>query len=374
MYKKLGTIEKKIAEEEANKVFANKYSFSDFSVQATLKLSTTWNIELAVDYIHFPKQLSGGNIELWKKMVELEREIRDIADVKTGRAALTEKISSKTKAGPDQRKELEKEFRIKAGNFFLSDCQAAKKQTKKLNKKIAALQAQQKALLPRLRKANSEYLSERRVEKAETARRNAGILASGEFWKADKDALKNYFHPPFDKNYLVDISERWRAALYLELELSSYKNSYGGGWRHKLTATGDAYLCGIDDNGDEWGHHVSIWDYMSINEYGDIEIDSASVELAMAELFDLPSRMIASCQRQGDLLFCPANIPESIEMYAQEYWNVRESHEIWSPGLQRNEHYFRSSQEIVMSHTSHEPLYLPAGSYQLYTLQVADAD
>ena len=396
MYKKLGTIEKKIAEEKADKAFINEFSFIDCSVQAELRLSTAWDIKLSVDYIHFPKQLSSisENSQKWREMAELENKIRDIADVKTGHAAFTEKINSKTKIGLAKRRELEKNFRINAGNLFLSDCRAAKKQTKKLNKKIAALQAQQKALLPQLRKANSEYLSGRKAEKAETARENAEALSSGEFWKAekaetarenaealssgefwkaDKGALKDYFHPPFGKNYLVDISEKWRAALYIELESSGYKSGYGG-WRHKLTATGEAYLCGIDDNGDEWGHRIYLGEYMDINNYGDLDYSGACVEWAMAELFSLPLKKIACCHRQGDLLFCPAEIPESTEMYVEEKWSVRESHEVWSPNLQRNGHYISSDRDIVVSHTSHEPVYLPAGSYELHTLQVADAD
>ena len=65
----------------------------------------------------------------------------------------------------------------------------------------------------------------------------------------------------------------------------------------------------------------------------------------------------------------------AVELHAQpEPWDVRESHQVSSPGLYRNGSRFRSDSEISVSHTSHAPVMLPPGEYRLYVLQIADAD
>ena len=81
--------------------------------------------------------------------------------------------------------------------------------------------------------------------------------------------------------------------------------------------------------------------------------------------------MRGGARRGGAERFCN---PEGTELYHEEKWEVFESHKIWSPGLYRNGNYFRSDQDIEVSHTSHDMIVLPAGSYRLYELQVADAD
>lgn len=240
--------------------------------------------------------------------------------------------------------------------------------------------------------------------------------------EADKEALKGYFHPPFDKNYLADVSERWRAALFIECESINYKD-YNGNWRHKLGGTGRGYLCGIDDNGDEWGHRVEGLP-QGRDDHDNLSLDS-TVEEAMAILFGIRAAALAECTRQGDLLFCPAKIPSenkvicercgmpesqhfaskldldsergiyedylacycagSYERYSprtikapvlepEEKWTPRESHDITSPSLQRNGRYFRADHQITVSHTSHPTVVLPPGEYRLYALRVEDAD
>jgi len=74
------------------------------------------------------------------------------------------------------------------------------------------------------------------------------------------------------------------------------------------------------------------------------------------------------------LLFSPANIPVETEMNMQKKWTPRESHEITSPSLRRNGRYFRSDDEITITHTSHPTVILPAGEYRLYLSQAADVD
>lgn len=373
MYKKLTTIRSKINEQLSQSSPIEKtYSISDDSVQSELRFRAEWTIRLAVDHIHYPKNLRRDSNNLWTDMHQLSYDISRAADITTGRDSLAEKINIKTKTGPARRISATEQFEIAAGNQFLADCKLAKKHIKKLNKQITELQSRQKILLPQLRRANSDYLAEKRAEKTKTARKNTEALASGEFWLADRDALKDYFNPPFEKNYLADVSEKWRAALFLDCKSISYKTVYGN-WGHKLGATGMGYLCGIDDNGDEWGHEVDLSRYQGYDDFCDMRLEG-EVEWAMAELFRVPVRNISTCFRQGDLLFCPVAIPAKIEMYAQEKWNVRESHKVWSPGLYRNGHYVSSCRDIVVSHTSHEPVYLPAGSYELHTLQVVDAD
>jgi len=94
----------------------------------------------------------------------------------------------------------------------------------------------------------------------------------------------------------------------------------------------------------------------------------------MSEIFDIPESALVRCQRQGDLLFCPEKIPTDIDLEPQEKWEIRESHEIWSPGLQRNGRYIKSDREIVVTHSSHDTLVLAAGEYRIYASRIEDAD
>lgn len=353
-----------------------EYDLQDNSVQAELRHSAHHSVCVAVDEIHIPKCLDRNapdeTRELWREMRSLDSKIRHTAERWRDNRFLTLKANARSQTGQAKRQAAYLEFGIEQGQAFLS---ALKKATSKRNleaarREISRLQQEQKNLLPALRRANSEYLAERKQAKAEEHRRNTEALESGRFWEASRDALKDYFHPPFKKNHLADVSERWRACLFVECESTSWKA--GRDWRHKMVGTERAYLCGIDDNGDEWGHECSV--HQHVDQHGNLAIEG-EVEQAMAELFEISSHKLSRCSRQGDLLFCPVQIPENTELYPQdEPWEVMESHTVSAPGLLRNGRHFRAESDITITHTSHHPITLPAGSYRLYTLQAVDAD
>jgi len=341
------------------------FEIIDNSVQAELRLMAHWQIDLPVDHINYPKALTDeGRNHRWQLSL-LRNKIDSIATLANDEKRFTLKISNRTKSGPIRRAEAKEAFENEVAKEFL---EAYRKVTRKhhisqAKKQITDLQEQQKTILPMLRQANSDYVTNCRAAKA--AQRQA--LAEGRFWEVDRDLLKDYFHPPFTKNYLADVSKRWRAALFLEVELDNYLGY------NSLTPTGHAYLCGIDDNGDEWGHYV---DFTQNADYAwpPIAYDT-TVEDAMGVLFGIAKTNLTNCHRQGDLLFCSAEIPPRIRLEPQpSEWTVRESHTITSPSLNRNGQWLVSDHDIVVNHTSHPTLTLPAGSYRLYTLQESNAD
>lgn len=375
--KKANQITEKIRGLQADKsrVVAD-YRTHDYSVQAELRLWSDWSIAVPVDDINYPRDLSGTNRELWDEMNAITYKIIQTKRMKSGSSHSTIPINARTKTGLERRAAAKNLWLIESGNAFLSDYRQAtsNRSLAAIRKTIAALQAQQKALLPKLREANSLYLAGKKSARAEQNAKNVEALKTGHFWEADREAIKNYFCPPFEKNYLADVSAKWRAALFLECESVSYKG-YAGDWRHKLSGTGNAYLCGIDDNGDEWGHRCRV--DLSHDDYGNGGFD-ATIEEAMADLFDIRREKLADCQRQGDLLFYPIKIrhEDGPEMHPAEgdTWEPRESHQITSQGLMRNGRYFSSSEPIHITHTSHATLVLPPGEYRLYALEVAGAD
>lgn len=399
------------------------YRISDSSVQAELRLRAEWTISLPVDIINYPKDLNPDhpNSQLWDRMRGLAWEITRSSALSAlsipataymGSRKTTIRINERTKTGPEKRAEAKLLWMIEVGNQFLADYRAktGKKYLAGLRKNITDLQAQQKALIPKLRESNSQYLADRKTKSQEQARKNAEALQSGRFWEADKETLKNYFHPPFARNYLADVSAKWRAALYTEMGSTAYKG-YSGDWRHKNIGSGNGYLCGIDDNGDEWGHRVDLTGYLDHDQYGDYGYADVTVEDAMAELFGVSKDKLDKCVRQGDLLFCATTLRKQpwetdtcsncgnpraahgaygytdcnsfvpkmgvpVEMQAHEGpYQIRESHEVLSTGLRVNGgQYFASQKPIYVRHTSHAMVTLPAGEYRLYELQLADAD
>lgn len=395
-------------------VLASYETDASTSTQAELRMTAKWAIWYPVDSIHAPKRMdreAKWDNSPWQACAAAQIEINRICDLASGREYKSLPINARTKTGPAQREEARALFEIECAQAFL----AAYKQAtgiKRLNAvrvAVAGLQAKQKEILKDMRAENSRYLADRKAAKAAEREADAVALKEGRFWDASKEALKGYFHPPFEKNHLADVSEKWRAALYLECESAGWKD-YHGNWRHKLVGTDRAYLCGIDDNGDEWGHECRI--DLGVDDYGNVSLD-ADVEDAMAVLFEIPSRRLDNCERQGDLLFCRQQIPSTprqvcrrcgakwnpIELgdglmacdccqsiseprtihppqLAQHHgpWEVRESHRIEAEGLERNGRWFRSPNPIHVTHTSHHPVMLEPGEYRLYTLQVADAD
>ncbi len=429
--KKLEIIQAKIKKitEDKTQVIAT-YRESDTSVQAELRLHVSWRIAVPRDTINYPKRLapvpddfyqSGMNkTDPWCNMFDIAGRITKTAILATcrtpdQRADHIIKINAATKSGPGRREEAKILWQIETGKQFLADYRTATKKSNlaKIRRQIIALQAQQKELLPKLQEANSLYLAGKKTVREAQKIKNTEALKSGRFWEADKDTLKAYFHPPFDKNYLADVSEKWRAALFLECKSVSWKDN-NDNWRHKLAGTGRGYLCGIDDNGDEWGHTVH--DLPQLRDYYDNAALDSTVEEAMADLFDIRVADLEKCKRQGDLLFCPVKIrkedspehcahceepiekhrlnesysPSSGPLCANgwnrydphihkapilnpvEKWTPRESHELTSPSLRHNGRYFAADNKITVSHTSHPVLMLPPGEYRLYMSRVAD--
>jgi len=355
-----------------------KFDIKDTSVQAELRLSCDWSIAYPVDAIHYPKpvdkSISWLQPDPWIAMRAIVQTIDTVAQLKSLTTPInTIPINSKTKSGPARRAAAREAFEIEHGQSFLAEYRKAtsKKHLAKITRKIADLQAQQKALLQAMREHNSAVMLARKSAAAERKEANALALTEGRFWDCDKDALKDYFNPPFARNYLADVSEHWRAALFTEMASTAWKAGKGD-WRHKNIGTGRGYLCGIDDNGDEWGHHVDLRRYLERDQYDDYGY-VASVEDAMSSLFELPVSKLANCERQGDLLFCRETIPAGVDLTEQpEPWEIRRSHTLTSEGLKRNGRYFRSAAPILVSHTSHAAVSLPAGDYRLYA--IADAD
>jgi len=349
----------------------------DTSTLAELRLECEWNIRLPLDSINYPKPIDNPwpRPECWQKASAIDITLATLTKI-TNKSYLTLTANERTKTGSARRAAAKEAFEIEQGIAFLSAYRKATTPAaiEKLRAKITDLQAQQKALLPAMRAHNSAVTLARRGAAADRRAANQEALTSGRFWDADRDAFKNYFHPPFDRNYLADVSEKWRAALYTEMESTAWKAGKGD-WRHKNTGTGRGYLCGIDDNGDEWGHHVDLTDYLIRDYYGDHGY-VATVEDAMSALFGVAVKKLADCQRQGDLLFCRETIPTDTELHPQHApWCVRESHIVsCATTFERNGRHFRSITPITVSHTSHAVLTLEPGEYRLYTLQVADAD
>jgi hypothetical protein len=393
------------------KTVISGFRIIDESVQAELRLSASWSIRRPVDEIQYPKDLSGKAGELWSGMSRLAWEITKTVKLLSGKNEATLKINSKKKTGPSERTEAKNQFIIASGKQFLADYKSAtsKSNIKMIDKKIADLQGQQKALLPELRKSNSDFCAQRKNAKTEQGKKNAAALISGRFWEADETAIKGYFHPPFDKNYLADVSEKWRAALFVECQSVSYKR-YSGDWGHKLAGTGSGYLCGIDDNGDEWGFEVHIG--QGHDNFGDALLEG-TVEQAMSNVFGIAKADLDKCTRQGDLLFCPTTIrkedsPEyckncgyardkhiekegrvlcsqygwskqyypiiskALVLTSANQWEPRSAHIITSPSLKHNGVYFCAENDITVTHTSHASVTLPAGEYRLYMSQHAD--
>ena len=378
--KRFSTVQRKISEAGENPALKIQHRITDNSVQAELRLSETSTIRLAVDELHAPKnvagtakvapwRLGGQHPELWSYWYTAQQEIDAVARIYTHRGGHAEKIGAKTKAGPVRRAAVAEAFALARGNALLSAL-PGKREIAKRRAEIADIQAWQGEILAMMRAHNGAIMAARRAVKQAQRDADAAALASGKFWDASEEAIKDHFSPPFAKNYLADVSEQWRAALFLECASVSYKKTHGG-WGHKLAGTGRGYLCGIDDNDDEWGHVVEDL-YQAVSEYGDADLDN-DVEDAMAILFGTPIGLYDV--RQGDLLFSPEKIPATVELYAQdEPWEVRESHTIQGQDLERNGRYFRCADKITVTHTSHAAVTLDPGEYRLYTLQIADAD
>jgi len=369
-------VAKTIEKAKENNITASFY-IEDLSCQKEQRLRAEYEITYNIGQINYPKNLEGNYPHLlWTEMRNIQTKISNLDNTIYFRSPTEyNQINLKTKSGPEQRSKAEAEYTLLYATQFLDTLKkfSSKTNLKNLRRDISILRSQQKELIPQMRKVNSAFIQKRKLEKEEIKKKNQEVLTEGRFWEVDKDTLKDYFHTPFQKNYLADVSAKWRAALFLECKSASYKR-YNGTWGHILEGTGQGYLCGIDDNGDEWGHEVFV--PLSINEYGTMQLD-ATVEEAMAELFDISINKLGKSYRQGDLLFCPETIPGTRKEELgklEDAWEVKESHQIYSKGMRYDYEYFQSTNPIIVSHTSHNPVFLPAGEYKLYPLQIADAD
>jgi hypothetical protein len=405
---------------------------SDQSTQAELRMRCDWIIRFPVDRLHAPKRLDSTGVpsvalpdngewrivpcdpsDPWRRFFESGVEINNIRKLASGTECKDIQINARTKNGPSQREEAQALFEIECAQAFIAAHKraTAPKRLAAVRIAITGLQARQKEILKEMRAENARYMADRKAAKAAEREADGLALKEGRFWDATQEAIKGYFHPPFAKNRLADVSERWRAALFLECESTAWKAGKGD-WRHKLVGTGRAYLCGIDDNGDEWGHRCEI--DLGMDDHGNVGLE-ADVEDAMAALFEIPVHRLGGCERQGDLLFCSTTIPTESRCsncgekwepadFSENYygkdlcrhclmvsgggyerkppvlqpqdgpWDVRESHRIESDGLERNGRWFRSPNPIHVTHTSHSPVTLEPGEYRLYTLQVGDVD
>jgi hypothetical protein len=373
--------------------------------QTRQRVEASYRVRLAVDEIKLQKNMGSHEVysELATQWRDLQREIDQLRLIAEHSETMTYGTRSETK-----RHMKLTALTTRLAWDYADAIMRAWFAEPYLQTRIKTIQTQQIKIIVRVRAHNAAAI----VDKRRTAKRKQEAeqraLAEGKFWECESKTLKNYFRVPFDSRALVEVSERWRAALFVETESENCSNQRGTYW-HRSLDTGRGYLCGIDDNGDEWGFHVAAG-------------FSDTVESAVAEVFGVSSDKIKNCYRQGEILFCPAkpitepiivcrfcgakwtprvelsNDPEDprptyhctgcgtwwIGDYdmptlhppvftATEKWQIVEGHEAWSPGLETNNRWIRSSHEITVTHPTHEMLVLPAGSYRMY-VHVENAD
>ena len=163
---------------------------------------------------------------------------------------------------------------------------------------IAAGQRLQREQIDALRAVNAAHVVSTR--NAAKARREIEqiALAAGRFWECSEATLKDFFSVPFSCRKLVSISERFRAALFVELEVGD-RHGY-----RALVPTDSAYLCGVDDNGEQWGHRIESW-YWSYD---------STVEEAMARLWNVSVTTVGESHRQGEILIHPEPFPPGVTL------------------------------------------------------------
>ena len=216
-----------------------------------------------------------------------------------------------------------------------------------IKKKVAKFQQRQAEIIKEVRKVNGELIASRR--QVLQAERDA--LVAGRFWECREVLLKDFFRVPYDKRKLVAVSEQYRAALFVEVDVN---DSYG----YKT------YLCGIDDNGEEWGFRLGGHFSYDCGEYG--------IERAMARCWDTTVSVVQRSFRQGEILFFPTPIPRNVPLEAETEWQVAPNHTASSPDLWHNGEYMGSSAAITVSHPTHPPLTLPPGDYQVLIHEMGD--
>lgn len=216
-------------------------------------------------------------------------------------------------------------------------------------RKVGRLQERQQELIRRRRELNGKAVVKRRQIAQERRRAEAEAIEAGRFWECSEKTLKDFFHVPFRRRKLVDVDSRHRAALFVEVELQ-YDPCEG---YERLLPTDRAYLCGVDDNGEEWGFVLrGPWLYTS------------RVVDAMAVAWGVKPSTVGRAQRQGELLVWPSLIPEGTELRGRTSYDLAPSHTAKSPSLRVNGEYLASDDPIEIVHPTHQPLRLEPGTYR----------
>ena len=73
---------------------------------------------MKIDTIHYPRDLSKGNAELWGEMRRIDREIKQVAVLVSTAETYREEclpINARTKTGPARRVAAKAEFEIECG-------------------------------------------------------------------------------------------------------------------------------------------------------------------------------------------------------------------------------------------------------------------
>lgn len=229
---------------------------------------------------------------------------------------------------------------------------------------IKNLQQEQQKFIESVRRWNASVILRQRANAKAHRESEQVALASGEFWKCSEQTLKDYFHVPYERRKLVDVSEKYRATLFVEVDVRDIDQPWG--YSRSLVPTSRAYLCGIDNNGEEWGFRVIL------RHYEEWLYESKVVD-AMAEVWGVDEKLVLESERQGEILFHADLIPDGVEMVADGDWQIRPSHCVKSEGLEHDDDYFRSANTITVEHPTHAPVTLPPGSYRAY-IHNYDAD
>lgn len=224
--------------------------------------------------------------------------------------------------------------------------------------KIKKLQQRQAQIIAEIRKLNGAVVVARRRQAQEKRDREQAALEGGRFWECSEETLKDFFHVPMKPRKLVDVSERHRAALFVHLELEDY-------YVKQLVPSEQAYLCGIDDNGEQWGFRITRyprWTYDS------------SVEEAMAECWHVPMEVVKRSYRQGEVLVWPETVPPGTTLTPKPVCDVAPSHTMKSKTLTVNGTRFMSFDPIRIEHPTHGALELPPGEYRFAIHTNGDVD
>ena len=138
---------------------------------------------------------------------------------------------------------------------------------------------------------NSEYLKHKRQLRELEVR----ALEAGDYYNVSDETLKQWIKETFPefrrKLYILDRSSKYRAVLFCTLELHPYFN--------KLVPA-EYYLCGEDDNGEEWCHLIAT-NFIYCNLNTEI-LYKRSVKWAESQLLNVPTSLFDYfIDRQGDV-------------------------------------------------------------------------